>query len=345
MKCQFLHIADPQTFTKPFFKYVSEHFDASEHVILTRAQSDSWPVELQVKHESYVGRRWLFSFLFSAKRSKKIFIHGLFNNYLVLILLFQPWLWKKCYWVIWGGDLYSTLGEKKGYKSRLVQWMRKKVIQHIGHLITYVEGDVELARERLGAKGQYHECLMYMSNIFDYDFDVYVARKSSSGFSIQLGNSAASTNNHKQALDIIAEKKSENISVYMPLSYGEGSEVEDIISYGYSILGDKFNPITDFMKYEDYQAFMKNIDIAFFYHNRQQAMGNTINYLGMGKKVYLKKGTSQWRFFNRLGVKVYDAELFDLTTMSEDDIQSNFRIVSDYFSYKNLNRQLERLFS
>ena len=107
-----------------------------------------------------------FALLKAMQHAEKIILHGLFNNHLFYILALQPWALKKCHWVIWGGDLYVKRTALKSWRWRKNEFFRRFVITRLGYLLTYVPGDVALARLWYGAKGEYRECLMYSSNIY-----------------------------------------------------------------------------------------------------------------------------------------------------------------------------------
>ena len=94
------------------------------------------------------------------------------------------------------------------------------------------------------------------------------------------------------------------------------------------------------MNKQSYLKFLNEIDIAIFHHKRQQAMGNIINLLGMGKKVYIRAGETHTSFFENLGIKVYDLNHFDLTLKNES---GNQKIIRDYFSKENYLIQLNEL--
>ncbi|MFC6669724.1 hypothetical protein [Marinobacterium aestuariivivens] len=53
-------------------------------------------------------------------QAEKIILHGLFNSHIFYILAFQPWLLRKCSWVIWGGDLYIR-------EAKIRDWRWKKM--------------------------------------------------------------------------------------------------------------------------------------------------------------------------------------------------------------------------
>ena len=117
-----------------------------------------------------------------------------------------------------------------------------------------------------------------------------------------------------------------------------------ILNIGEKMFGDKFYPLLDFISYNEYLNMLYNIDIALFAHKIQQGMGNLIQLLGLGKKVYLNPESSLWNLFQDLGIKVYDINGdIDLITNSEE-LENNKRIVKEVFSLESLKTQLKRVF-
>lgn len=228
---------------------------------------------------------------------------------------------------------------KNSLKYKLKEMIRGFVIKRIGFLLTYVKGDVDLARKHYGARGEYIETIGYLSNVIPRN--IPVSENNKKNINILVGNSADPTNNHFDALDKLAKFKNEDIQIYVPLSYGDKDYAKKVINCGKSLFGDKFIGMTEFLSYSEYMDFLKDIDIAIFNHQRQQAMGNTINLLAMGKKVYLREGTTQKEFFNDLSVQTFD--------LGNIDISKNFcgkknaQILAIYFSRQNLKIQWKKI--
>ena len=128
--------------------------------------------------------------------------------------------------------------------------------------------------------------------------------------------------------------KNEDIQIYVPLSYGDKDYAKKVIDYGKSLFGDKFIGITEFIPYNEYICFLKNIDIAVFNHQRQQAMGNTINLLAMGKKVYFRECATQKIFFSNLKRKAF--KIKDIDVIKSFLLENNSKILMKYFSLQNL---------
>lgn len=344
MTQKILHLGPCDKFIPPFIGFIKDNFDFNDHLfLLTNSMSENEIVNhsnvklsgksklSKVKHYTLVIKKM--------NQADKIILHSLFDIRIIQILFFSPWLLKKCYWVMWGADLYTyQLSErnKSWYKKEL---FRRPVIKNIGHLVTYIKGDVDLARKWYGAKGEYHECLMYLSNIYK---TLDVPDTQSDTINIQIGNSADPSNNHIEILDKMLPFKDKNIRIYAPLSYGDKAHAKQVISIGKELFGDKFIALTDFMPFEQYLKFLGSIDIAIFNHKRQQAMGNTITLLGLGKTVFIRSDTTQWRFFKDKNIKVYDS--IKLESLDKKEHLDNILKVKDYFSGETLIKQYSEIF-
>lgn len=198
---------------------------------------------------------------------------------------------------------------------------------------------MDLARKWYGAKGEYHECLMYLSNTYKA---LDVPNTQSDKINIQIGNSADPSNNHIEILDKLLLFKDKNIRIYAPLSYGDKAHAKKVISKGKELFGDKFIALTGFIPFEEYLQFLGSIDIAIFNHKRQQAMGNTITLLGLGKTVFIRSDTTQWQLFKDKNIEVLNTLSFELNYIK--DLEKNIKNTADYFSKETLIEQYKLLF-
>lgn len=345
-----LHVAGLDKFIPPFIKLVREEFEEEDHRFWLTGSLDNYPIEC--KDDIYVCGGSFYSkvkgfvvLLRQLHAARKVILHGLFNIKLVLILAICPWLLPKCYWVMWGGDLYQYKNATNAWRSRIKEALRRFVIRRMGHLVTYIEGDVTLAREWYGAKGVHHECLMYLSNVVDPALMAESVEKPTSGpLNILVGNSAAPSNNHLEALERLLPYKDHDIKIFVPLSYGDQDHAKKVIEQGKAWFGEKLIPLTDFMPFEKYVDFLKSIDIAVYNHRRQQAMGNTITLLGMGKTVYMRNDVSQWAFFRNIGLEICDIESFIPRLLGEGVMNTNSAVARSYFSKETLVKQYSRVF-
>lgn len=340
-----LHLVLLDKFIPPFIDLMEREATFSEHGFFIEGDTTKYPVAKRENiffSESRGGLRGLFFLIWKMNQVNKIMLHGLFSNKYQLLLFLQPWLLRKCYWVIWGGDLYVHKLGKRTWKWHVREFIRRPVIKRIGHLVTYVAGDVQKARDWYGARGQYRECIGYLSNVFS---GVHSPRDTAGTINIQVGNSADPSNNHLEVFEKLKSFSREDIKIYVPLAYGDSRYAEEVVRAGQELFSEKFVPLCDFMRYEQYISFLQNIDIAIFNHQRQQGMGNIINLAGAGKTVYLRQNTSSCETLLSLGVTTCALDDFSLQRISPEVSLRNTKSISQYFSERNLVNQLRSLFS
>lgn len=267
-------------------------------------------------------------------RSKKIIVHGLSSPFLVFYLCLFPSLARKCYWVIWGKDLYfyKTLAVKRLH-HRVFEFFRKIAIKKIPYIITSNKGDFHLAEKWYHCNAKLFESFMYPSNLYR---DYPVSDSNSGPIVILLGNSADKSNNHLEAFSLLEKHKSADIQIIVPLSYGNLKYTNKIISIGTELFGEKFVPLTEFLPLNDYINLLARVDIGLFLHKRQQAMGNIITLLGMMKKVYLRNDVTTWNLMNELGISVFDTAKFNLDRIDKELAEQNRELVKKVFSEENL---------
>ena len=339
-----LHIGSAGAIMIPFVEFVNQNFTPKDHVfMLNPEKGHSMPESENVFNLGKLPPAFrYFPRFWGMYRAEKVILHGLFDPRLVLLLMLQPWLLKKCYWVIWGGDLYDHQLGKKTFKWKLREFYKQHTIRKMGHFITHIRGDYELAQQWYRAKGQWHECFMYPSNLYR---EYPITPKPHEGINILLGNSASSSNNHLDALEKLRPFAGKNIRIYCPLSYGDAAYGDQIAEAGRVIFGDKFIPLREFMPFDEYLKFLSGMDIAIFNHNRQQGMGNITTLLGQGKCVAIRDNLTSKSFFDNLEIDLLSVDkIRDLSKDIKINTSKNVEIISGYFSSKNLIDQMRALF-
>ena len=327
LKSKILHIATDLKFISPFIDTINKHDNINQHkFILITKENKIKPHE----HITFINNKLqIIKIISNLNQNNKIILHGLFSNVLIRILFFQPWVIKRCYWVMHGGDFYFP--EKQN-------WVKKQVIKKIRHFITYLKGDFEYVKKWYGAQGKYHECFMYPSNLYKQH---NIKLQKDSALNIQVGNSADPTNKHIEVFEKLRKYKNKDIRIYVPLSYGDQNYANIVIAKGQDIFGDKFMPITDFMPMNKYLNFLGNINIAIFAHERQQAMGNIITLLGLGKKIYIRESISSWQFFKNIDVRLFDYPNIELDSLDSIIKEANIQKIKSYFSKETYVKQLK----
>lgn len=340
-----LHLFGSGPIMLGFIHFIDKNFPKNDHLFVL-PDSEKYPLPIlenvvNISHLSKLDKyRTQLKEMYAAE---KIILHGLFDIYSIFPLIFQPWILKKCYWVIWGGDLYSHVTDPQTPKWHIVDFLKKIIIPRIGHIVTHIKGDYELAQKWYGAKGQWHDCFMYPSNVFKKSGTTPAPHQ---GTNILLGNSATPTNNHMNAFQKLRPYANEDIRIYCPLSYGDNEYANEIEEVGSRIFGDKFIAIREFMPHEKYLDILAKIDIGIFNHSRQQAVGNISTLLGLGKAVFINRNVTTFSMLKSLGVEIFDIEdlAIPLDFDTEKLAQRNIKIISAVFTEKNLKKQLFQIF-
>ena len=164
------HIIPHEKHTKDFINFINKSFNPNNHRFYIYGM-ERYALETSDSNIIFIGKGKLNVFLnilnlvFSIHFSDKVIIHGLFSKKVLEILNKFPWLLKKTFWVIWGGDLYSF---KKNNGDPHLEKLKKDLIPKIPFLISYLDEDVQIARDWYKAKGKHLVSIGYPSNIAPY---------------------------------------------------------------------------------------------------------------------------------------------------------------------------------
>jgi dTDP-N-acetylfucosamine:lipid II N-acetylfucosaminyltransferase len=340
-----LHIVEFEKFIPPFIDLVRQQLSPGRHEFFFIHGGEKYATvsgQIDVTRLSDFPSRMRGLIHLSARMhaADKIVLHGLTHSRLIIPLYLQRWLLPKAYWVIWGKDLYTYKNPVRTWSWKLKEFFRRPVIRSMGHLVTYVPGDVELARQWYGATGRLAHCILYPSNQFN---ELALAPVPHEGVNVLIGNSADRSNHHAEILQALLPWRDHGIHITAPLSYGDARHADEVTDLGRQMFGAQFTALRDFMPYADYLRLLSTVDIAVFNHDRQQGMGNIISLLGLGKTVYMRPGTTSWAALTALGAQVRTIDNFDLALMSEAEVATNRRVIREHFSRERLVQQLRNI--
>ena len=75
-------------------------------------------------------------------------------------------------------------------------------------------------------------------------------------------------------------------------------------------------------------------------------MGTTITLLSLGKTVYMRPETTQWKFLENLGIKIKDINtVAQMRLLDEKSRNKNIKIANNYFKKTRLLTQLNNIFN
>lgn len=235
----------------------------------------------------------------------------------------------KLVWFIWGGDYYNAFYSlkkniyqpetKKLIKKHIIhKWITREIlaptlsmifspVKFIAKRIDYSAPvffeEYELLQKYFNKENKY---LPFSYAIIEPD-EISIARIKDNK-NILLGNNSWPTNNHLEILYLLSKFNLEDRKIITPLSYGSRSYSKQVIKKCPMTIRKNFYPLTNFLPKEEYLSLIRSCSIAIFNYSRQQGLGNIIELLANGCKVYLSENTTTWKFLNRIGLTVFSVE-------------------------------------
>ncbi|MDY3113629.1 MAG: TDP-N-acetylfucosamine:lipid II N-acetylfucosaminyltransferase [Helicobacter sp.] len=333
----FLHILSSSLHSVKFVEFMQEYFDLNNHKFIY-VRPDICKYGLSkfsfIKHLKEENKQELLELMCQAD---KIILHGLWRYEVINTLYENAKLLQKCCWILWGGDF--CLGKNHYSKEH------NFVMENMGEFVQ-IAGDYAYIVKEYNIKGSVITfSSFYTANIFNSNLSI---ANNVNNTKILLGNSADPLNNHLEILEALKSYKQENIEIICPLSYGANDEyIKKIKFHAKNIFKDKFKPLLELIPYKEYLEILKSIDIAIFAHKNQQAYGNIIQLLGMGKKVYMRKTTSFLELIQN-GAILFDFDNgISLEKLDKNKAKENFEKISSIYSLENTlhdHRRLYKLF-
>lgn len=302
-----VHFFPYEKFTLNYIAFINDNFNLKEHYFILHGSYDL--VEINVNNFENVidyeeNEKEAITLLDSADA---IIIHSLFINKKPIIMFNKHSSWlSKAGWVVWGGDLHSFIGKHNSIKSKGKYFLLKRIIKKLKAIIVLASGDYDLLANHMKIIGKRFtgvygngNMLKLLSKIEKDNEKKEKIFKEERITRILVGNSATETNYHKEVFSLLEKYKEEPIRIIVPLSYGDKEYGNEIVNLGFSLFGDKFEPLLDFMEYEAYLRLLSTIDVAIFNNNRQQALGNIRALAYFKTKLYMRLDTSMGKEFDR----------------------------------------------
>lgn len=253
------------------------------------------------------------------------------------------------------GKVIKEIRDRNKFKEQIRNQYNEKLktIGRIDYLVTGPDnnGEVELIKKLYPSfKGKY----VYGS--YDQNFDlakVVTPMESHSGdkpLRVLLGNSADPTNNHIDACKFIIKTLPQNCLIFCPLSYGDSDYSVIFQRWAKQHLQARFYPILDFLNRKDYVELLNSMDVVIMFHNRQQAFGNIITSLCLGKPVFIKRNSPLFSLLKSMGIPdVYSIEMLNKSRISQmcESAYKNrsltLSIIQDYYSEQARLNNLQKL--
>lgn len=316
---KYLHIMPPsQRMISGYLDMIENNFDCNEHYILFNADIPSSSSSIlfykNVQSIKYIGKGKINKYINLLKimrRADYIIFHSFKPNYKWLIFLFfNIDLIKKSVWIIWGIDLYEYNYKKLSFRSRIKKYIEDKIKKSFKYVVTIFEPDIDVYYKKF--KNNNFFCAPYgftndrfkqMDNLINKHNDETV------DLNILVGHNGFMFNNHINTLKILNKFKFDNIRLFLPISYGNNplygkvSYVEALVSFVNFRYSNKVTLLRKLLPNDEYTQFLSKIDVAIFNSSRQNGLGNILQLLYMGKKVYLSKSSPLYDYFKTKKLK------------------------------------------
>ena len=317
---QCVHFIYKDKFTDPYIKMMEKHFNKENHFFYIYG-NPSLRYE-PVEKENVIYYRHVSEFFIKniniIDNCDLIIAHSFFSKELIVNLFIRRRLIKKLNIFFWGGDIYSH--RSINIRDMIYPILKKNIIKNAPFITTLVDGDYDLVRDYYSAQGKnLRGIYIFNEELKARIFELVNKNRMHKGINIQIGNSATESNCHMEILDLLSKYKDEDISIYVPLSYGNVDYRNMVMEKGYSMFKDKFKPLLEFMPQEEYFSHLNSIDVAIFNNNRQQATENIETLLYLGAKVYINSNTTMAQYyFEELEMKMYEVK--DIYNMDFHDL-------------------------
>lgn len=219
----------------------------------------------------------------------------------------------------------DVLFDRLGYGSAGALYREIRGIAHrIDSASAVIDSEQEIIAERFSRKIDYYPFVY--GALDDYlDRSLLDECRSKAGERyILIGNSAYPSNNHLETFEIIAGRDEFRDSrILVPLAYGDPEYAKYIVSRGRHYFGSRFEPITQMLPLNAYLELIAQSGIVLMNQIRQQAVGNLLPLLYLGKPLFMNSSSLVYKTFRAWGLDVFDIEGGDFSR--RPDVEKNRR--------------------
>lgn len=260
----------------------------------------------------------------SASSQHKVILHGIYDNVLLLSLIFNVKALQHVIWSMWGADVYFDLPE--GIKGTIIKLVRQWVLPRIGTKIG-LQGDFEYLQ-----KLTHNACKDFVEIGFPAWFYNLEERPSASirqtdreCLSAMVGNSGDVNNNYPAVIDLLAQSSLFS-SLTFVLNYGAA---EDQISKIKSYASEKLANVdllflTEKCEYTEFIELVSSHDALIYNHDRQQGVGSLNIACEYGLDLFIPKHNPLFNTYSNWGIVVHNTH--DIPYMKCHDIASTINI-------------------
>jgi hypothetical protein len=348
---RYVHMMFNQMYVSSFIEFVNVEFSAEEHCFVIFKGFPHHRLSPPSQKNAYlVDSNTLVPVLDQVMASaQKVLIHGLFHGEILDYFLDHPAYLQRCYWSIWGGDVYQEAARPEWFLKK-----KRRFAQAIRGFIVGPNGDFDFVKALYGLEEKRCFHAIYVNPLGKKVLEPHrpaapVARDPGKPVVVQINNSADPS--IVEMLEKLHRFCEENIRIRVIASYGEPHHVQNALTTGSNLFGEKFEAIHQMLSPEAYAALLAQVDILVLNQPRQQGLGNTYAMLYLGKKVFVRRDITTWPFLRETyGIHLYDTLGIDtlsyeaLVAQDLAALQQNRVRMEPFFDIPRLRRQWGAVF-
>lgn len=311
--------------TYEFIKMIKSRYNEDEHVFyipmgkIVLTVEPEFGIEKNVIFPDSSNKFKQFFFEYNLyRKAENIILHGIFfpNSSLIPFFINND-LMKRISWIEHGGDLYNWKDERNIFRSKVINWMNRKV-REASNVVGICH---PLDQSRLCQEFNIKSPVIYtqfrtIDDPFTFFESVKPTEKSNKkAITVQVGHNAFELGRHIQILDFLEHYKDEDIKLVLPMSYGlsgikgkyGGIHYRNAVyKVAKSIFGKKAVLMFRKIPLVNYNRYLWGVDIVILNLERQAGLGNIHPLLYMNKKIFLPSDSPMYKFFKSQGVEIYD---------------------------------------
>ncbi|TDN82186.1 4-alpha-L-fucosyltransferase (glycosyl transferase family 56) [Salegentibacter sp. 24] len=310
------------------------------------------------------------------KKVVNIFTHFLNYRKASLVNQIKNTLTFNSYWIFYGADIYNRLYLKGRYELydynknispfylKLKRKLRKSYyyfnywkeelaikifINDLDFFCFWNIYDFEIVKEHYETNAEFKEFIYDSFSIDELEYPRGISSlKGSKKVNCLVNHSGSLSGNHLTLLKKLNEDQIKNLinRLIVPLNYGNDKIIKMTDEFCRMNFKKEYSPILNFLTKEQYFTMLREIDIAFFGHRRQEAGGNLTFLIAAGTKIYLRNDNNLLAYYNNLGIKIFSFEddfNGDLSPLSLEFKQRNYALIMSKFNEDSVLNMYEKL--
>lgn len=201
------------------------------------------------------------------------FFHGQFNLWIWLAILTDRLPAQRCYWHIWGADLYQ---EKKGISAQIFYFFRRQAQKKLNAIFA-TRGDLRVMKQRLKRENPKDELIYFPTKLAENCIE---NSRSDAIFTILVGNSGDPSNQHIHALKRLKTElnitEETAVKLIIPMGYPAQNEayIQQVQAVAYQLFSaNQVEILQHKLPFDEYRKQIQQADLAVFNFERQQGIG------------------------------------------------------------------------